>query len=439
MRSADLRDFLADHRGLLAAIGVAVVLRVALVALFPQMAMFGDELDYFRGARDLVEGREVGVWPFRPPLYLFLVSGVIEIAGPSADAVRLLQALLEGACVAFLYSLARDTGGTRAGLIAAWIYALYPDFVGYSHTLWSESFALALMLPGLWLLRRLAQRPSWAIAFSTGLRWGGLCLVKPYHVYLTPLLLASTVLCAPREARPSMLRFAAGALAAAIFVVAPWSVWISLRYEKPILISTTGGLNLRDGSNYYPPPQYDFPYPQRIPADLVRALGRSESLPAFIAGNPGLFVKRAGEKMGYLWSPNSFVIRHVYRGKYGSPQSLGAPLRIGVAIAVMSSTALLLLLAIPGFLASRDRLMAALTVSYVLPYTLMITITPALSRYRLPMMIFAILYAACFLARGSEGWTTLRQPRVWAPCLVVWTALAFAWSARVPQVVSALW
>ena len=84
-------------------------------------------------------------------------------------------------------------------------------------------------------------------------------------------------------------------------------------------------------------------------------------------------------------------------------------------------------------------LLAALSASYVVPYTMMISVTPALSRYRIPIMVFAILYAACFLARGSESLTELTRVRVWLPSLLLFVALGFAWSARVPEVVAALW
>lgn len=418
---------------------VAVLLRVALVLLFPKMAMFGDELDYYRGARELASGLEVSVLPFRPPLYLFFLASIFKVFGPNADAVRIVQAGLEGACVAGLYLLARRVGGHRAGLIAAWSFALFPDFIGYSHTLWSESFSLFVMVSALLLLWRLGERPSWPLAIAVGIAWGMMCLIKPYHVYLTPLLLACTVVCARANARAGMARLAAGALATSFLVIAPWSIYLSLEHGRTILISSTGALNLRDGTNYYSPPQYDFPYPQRVPAELVDALGREEGLMEFVLANPGLFAARAGEKMGYLWSPNSFAIRHLYRGKYGPPERFGAVLRITIASVVMAATAAILLLAIPGFFGSRDALGAAFATAYVLPYSLMITVTPALSRYRLPMMIFAVLYAACFLADGRAALERLKRARVWVPSAILWIALAVAWNARVPEVVAALW
>jgi hypothetical protein len=247
------------------------------------------------------------------------------------------------------------------------------------------------------------------------------------------------VLHASREDRPRVTRLAALAMLVTFFVITPWSLYVSTKFQRPIVISTTGSLNLRDGTNYYQPPQYDYPWSQKVHPTLVARLGREENIAAFIAGNPALFLSRAGEKMGYLWSPNSYIVRHIYTGKYGDPRVMRPALRLAAIYATLGATALVLLLAVPGFFAARGSFAFSVSAAYVVPYTAMIAITPALSRYRLPIMVFAVVYAACFLSQGRGALRQLRRAQIWLPALILWLALGVAWYARVPELWSAIW
>jgi 4-amino-4-deoxy-L-arabinose transferase-like glycosyltransferase len=428
---------LREHGSLLAAIVAAVSVRIAIVMAFPDMPLVGDEHKYFEESARLADGLPIGA--FRPPLYLFFSMLVIEVAGPFPDAIRLSQCLLEGLGVIGMFLLGVAAAGRRTGLWAAWIFALFPDFIGYSHYLWSESLATFVLIAALLLLWRLHDRPSWPAAAGAGFALGLASLIKPYHLYLAPILLGCTVLCCRSAERPFAKKLAAGAMLATLVVVLSWSIHATLKHGRPILISTTGALNLTDGTNYYRPPQYDFPRFHKKRSEVVAAMGRTEGLVSFVVSNPALFAARAGEKMGYLWSPNSYVIRHLYIGKYGAPQKIERWQRLLTSYTVMAATALVLLLAIPGAFASRGSFLFYVTTAYVVPYTLMITITPSLSRYRLPLMVFAVLHAACLLGRGGAAPRQLARREVWIPTLVLWGALAVAWGVRLPEVVAALW
>src|SRR6185436_3289961 len=208
-------------KGVWVAVAAGVLLRLAVVAAFPHMPLAGDEEDYTRAATALLEGRQDPWLLGHPPLYTLVCAGVQALTGPSENAIRVVQAVLEGASVLGIALLTRRAFGARAALWAAWIYALNPEFIAYSHYLWSECLQLALLIWGLVALLALHERPSARRAVAAGLLWGVASLVKPYTLYLFPFLLAGLVLWpgALRGARG--LRQSALALGVCVLAIVP--------------------------------------------------------------------------------------------------------------------------------------------------------------------------------------------------------------------------
>ena len=148
--------------GLALLVGVSV--RSAVVLAFPDMAMHGDETEFVTGARELLAGEDVSCIPFRPPLYIWLCAVTLAASGDSPDAIRFVQIALEALSILGIALLGCLTIGRRAGACAAWLYALYPDFITYSHYLWSETLATTLLVWGLLALVRMHARPGWRTA-----------------------------------------------------------------------------------------------------------------------------------------------------------------------------------------------------------------------------------------------------------------------------------
>lgn len=443
-------------RWVLLPIVVALVIRLAIVWAQPDMDLHGDEKDFVKGAQQLVAGEEVTFFPFRPPLYIGFCGAVLAVTGPEQiDSLRVAQILTEALTILGIVLLGRATVGARAGLIAAWLYALYPDAVAYSHYLWSETLSSAVLIWALLSLVALRRRGTLGMALVNGLLWGALALIKPHNIYVLPLLLAYLVWENGRPARARMVRACLATFVVAILTVLPWSVSVSQDEGEPIFICTTGKLNLKTGVNFLPPPQTDFATAwhstqgQRSNPDNQRDVG----VASFILSNPGLFLERAVLKMSYLWSPNSFVLRNIYDGgkrgkqpKYGRPKNMVPALRWAVVYGTLLSTMVLTIGLILGGFSSRCRTLAGLTAVYCFAYMAMITLTPALSRYRLPMMLFAVLHTGALLA--GDGWRTrLSQPastlgaklRGKLGAGLCLGALMILWVLRLPDIIEAVW
>ena len=429
-------------KGVWVAVAAGVLLRLAVVAAFPHMPLAGDEEDYTRAATALLEGRQDPWLLGHPPLYTLVCAGVQALTGPSENAIRVVQAVLEGASVLGIALLARRAFGARAALWAAWIYALNPEFIAYSHYLWSECLQLALLIWGLVALLALHERPSARRAVAAGLLWGVASLVKPYSLYLFPILLAALVAWpgALRGARG--LRLSALALGVCVLAIVPWSIHASREVGRPVVICTVSSLSLETGLNYLPAPQFDFGSPPTTTGKLIRGASqkREEGVVAFVVHNPGLYLSRAVEKMSYLWTPNSYVLRCLYvHDKYGPPAELSPLFRLGVVWILLLCNAALTVGLIVGLSFSTPGALHVLALAYGLAYMGMLTLTPAFSRYRMPLMIFAVVFSAAWIAGEARLAERGRRPVATALAAAAALALLLVWIVRLPPVIELAW
>ena len=429
-------------KGVWVAVAAGVLLRLAVVAAFPRMPLAGDEEDYSRAATALLAGSEDPWLLGHPPLYTLLCAGVQALTGPSENAVRVLQALLEGASILGIALLARRAFGARAATWAAWLYALNPEFIAYSHYLWSECLQLALLVWGLVALLALHERPGAGRAVVAGLLWGVASLVKPYSLYLFPILLAVLVAWpgALRGARG--LRLAALALLVCVLAIVPWSIHASRQVGRPVVICTVSSLSLETGLNYLPAPQFDFGSPPTTTGKLIRGAPqkREEGVVAFIVHNPGLYLSRAVEKLSYLWTPNSYVLRCLYvHDKYGPPAELSAVFRLGIVWSLLLCNAALTVGLIVGLSFSTPGALHRLALAYGVAYMGMLTLTPSFSRYRMPLMIFAVVFTAGWIAGAARLSERGRRPVATALAAAAALALLLVWIVRLPPVIEKAW
>lgn len=437
-----IAEALSRHRTLLLAIVVGVGLRLALVIAYPSLPLVGDENDYVRAAATLTQGSQDPWLTRQPPLYTAFCALVLTVLGLGEDSIRVVQCLLEGLTIGGVFLLARRVFDERSAVRAAWCYALYPDFITYSHLLWSETVFLDLLVWSLLALLVLKERGSVAAAAGVGLLWGVSSLIKPYGLYMLPLLLCGLVAWPGVVARARLVRVSVIAVAVSVLAIAPWSIYVSLIAKKPVLIATLASLNLETGVNFQPAPQYDFSTESGTTGKTIRNAPehREGGVVAFIVSHPALYVSRAFEKMGFLWSPNSYLLRHIYvHQKYGPPQQMAAPLRLGAVYATLLSTIALSLALVAGLFFSRVGVFHVLTGIYLFAYMGMITLTPSLSRHRLPLMLFAVVFAGAWLA-GRVSVRDGQQNRVAAAgaaaCLI---ALLVVWAVRLPPLLERVW
>ncbi len=423
---------------MLAPIIVGVLLRLAFVATPDRLT--GDEIDHFQGSVEVSRSETPSVVPKRPPAYLYFGGTVLRVFGEAPIHIRIVQAILEGVTITLIILLGRSRYGNPCGIVAGWIYALSPEQISFSHTLWTET-PLSLMLVVGWMtLMRLHERPGILIAILTGGAWGVLALLKPYNLYFFPILATLSFVSGGMSAhwRRATPRFTWTGVSVVmqLCVVFPWCDFSA----KPfVIISSQGQRVLEVGTNYYPPPQFDFSYLRDVPEAQRRKQGRRVSTSVFVIQNPGLFTVRGLEKMTNLWAPNSFLLRHIYSGHYGDPYSISPWVRIGLSTVTILCIGTVLILAAFGMMGAKFEFFEWSIVCCLVCTIGMISLTVSLSRYRVPLMPFLMIFAAYFLTKKDcgEAIRCSETRKIILGCSV--SLLMFFWAYRLPSIVQALW
>lgn len=321
-----------------AALLVALALAVNLGTLFLVRGhatvdrLDADEREYWSLASNLLHGN-LRDHPARRTIgFPAIVAAARWLVGDEYLRVQLALTVLVGLSPLLVHRLVRrQLGSERAGRLAGVAALFWPTFVRFGTTLYSDSIALMVFLVHLNATppragSRDGPRFPWA-------RWGlsglllGLCMhIRPMYLLYSPVA-ALLALWNPIGLRRRLL---SGALLAAgcLFIVAPWSAYLSIREGKPILLSANAGETLAGGLNpglvemerssvlvtpenratwvgpgkWLPPEQTGFlsPDEQNLPYPEASAL-LSERATRWVRSHPREALYLTGRKLLYLW------------------------------------------------------------------------------------------------------------------------------------------
>ena len=230
-----------------AAIALAgLVIRVVYVLTIAPDRLGGDGTEFHTIANHLAQGdgfalpREfysgpLVAWVDKPPLYPIFLAGATKVAGTSVEAHRLASCLVGAGTVAALGYLGRRVGGSRVGLVAAALGAVYPLLWVADGTVMSESLLGLLVALALIAALRLLDEPEsvWRAA-ALGALVAAAALTRSEALLLFPLLVLPVVLLTRRL----RLRNLAIAGAATLLLLSPWLVRNALEFDEPVGLST---------------------------------------------------------------------------------------------------------------------------------------------------------------------------------------------------------
>ncbi|MBN1661522.1 MAG: glycosyltransferase family 39 protein [Anaerolineae bacterium] len=156
-RSIDRQPFQSSHLPIILALLSILLLAAALrFHRIDAQSLWNDEgTSVVVAGRDLATITRAAAADIHPPLYYWLLSGWVRLAGTTELAVRALSALTGILLVALTYPLGRLLAGRWAGVAAAALAAIHPFQVYYSQE------ARMYILLALWA----------ALAFYAALRW----------------------------------------------------------------------------------------------------------------------------------------------------------------------------------------------------------------------------------------------------------------------------
>jgi hypothetical protein len=173
------------------------------------------------------------------PLYFVFLGGLFKLLGAHLVPLEMLQCLLGGATAAGVAALGRDLAG-RAGLVAGVLYAFHGPSIEIASTTMTENLHTPLLVLGVYLLTRAAERPTRAGSFVAGMAVGFSALARSVS---TGLLGMGALLLYLRHGRRGLAPAAFVVLGGAA-VILPWTARNVFLAHDAVLIESAAFENL---------------------------------------------------------------------------------------------------------------------------------------------------------------------------------------------------
>ena len=251
---------------LVAACVVAALVRIAWISLVHAVPVsdfgfyYGKAVSLAAGAGYTNSGVPTAFWP---PGYPFFLSLFFYVTGPSVLVSKLVSIGLWVVTTALAYLLGLRLGGRAHGrtvaAAAAFLVALFPEFVFYANLAASENLFIPLVLGACLALSPPdaeetagddvvsadatggnSRAPSWARAAIAGLLIGFAILVRTTATALPLLMLL--VLVIRYRSKASLVAALSFTIAVAV-ALSPWLIRNTVVMGAPVL-STNGGISL---------------------------------------------------------------------------------------------------------------------------------------------------------------------------------------------------
>ncbi|MDD9370850.1 MAG: glycosyltransferase family 39 protein, partial [Acidimicrobiales bacterium] len=195
-----------------------------------------------------------GVTAYYPPGYPLALGAVLAVVrllpgdASAFDVAVWFNVVLSVATIGLVFVLGRRLADVRVGLVAAAIWALWPNLVLHSAVVLTETlflFLLVLMLVVLLGNPESARLPGRARLITVGVLFGVTLLVRPVSAVIAPVFL---VLWWGAGAKAALWRLALVGVAT-VAVLVPWSIRSTLAMDEPVAMSLNFGDNLCLGHN----------------------------------------------------------------------------------------------------------------------------------------------------------------------------------------------
>jgi 4-amino-4-deoxy-L-arabinose transferase-like glycosyltransferase len=413
---------LRDHRpkdftAALVLIALAgLVWRVAFVVWMRHRIVLGDGYVYHYGALNLVNGfgfydpNSGKALAGHPPLWTVVLAGPSALGLKSWLSHQLFTTVIGTATIVMTGLAARAAFGRRVGVIAAALAAFYPFVWVYERSLLAEPLGMLLTATTIWLAYRFRAQPGLALAVALGAAVGVMAMTTAELLLIAALLVAPLILFVRNVRLNRRLAWLAAAAGACVLVIAPWAIYNSTRFARPVPFSTALGAELLQGNCQ---PTYHgrllgyyalgcLLFVKDLDPDFSVADGQYRHVALnFIDENksrvPIVMAARVGRTFG-VFRPAQQM--HLEAGETATPVWV---FRLGFAVYWI-----LLPFAVAGFVLARRRGVATYPL-LAFPLMVLISVLPTIGsvRYRAPAEISLVILAAV----GTDAAITAARTR----------------------------
>ena len=183
-----------------------------------------------------------------PPGWTILLAGATKL-GLRTWLEHGLFACVIGAATVAMTGLAAKAGfGPRVGLIAAALAAAYPNFFLYERQVLSETPAMLGVATTIWLAYKFLAAPGRGLAIALGAVMGLLAMTKSDQIAIAFVLVAPLILSRRTIDLRRRVTWLAMAAATCVVIMAPWSIYLSTRFDRPVVVSGAFGATMAAGN-----------------------------------------------------------------------------------------------------------------------------------------------------------------------------------------------
>lgn len=179
-----------------------------------------------------------------PPLYAAFLSTFTLAGVEDFDLLRALAVVLGAATIVLSGLVARRLAGDRAGLLAAGLVAVHPMVWINDVVLMSEGLYAVVVPLVVWAGYRAWERRDLPSSALLGASIGAAALVRSEAILLVAVVGVPLLLGAGRLWKPAAWQRLGAVAVVAGLVVLPWVGWNLLRFNQPVLFTTTAGFSL---------------------------------------------------------------------------------------------------------------------------------------------------------------------------------------------------
>lgn len=306
---------------------IALALALRLVVI-PVLGPNNEDLyEYGQIAGNIVQGHGFsfdfeGRFPlqptaYSPALYCYTLVPWFTLFGIHLTGPRVMHAaLLAGVCW-FLYMMGERLHSRSVGLIAAAIWAIYPELIFLSVRIVPEN---AMFLPMVWLLFRSQQLPevrAGRSAFGCGVLLGISCWVNPSLQLLGLVVPISWRITGRLRGREGLRRLALF-IVGAVLILTPWTIrnYVNLGAFVPLRtafaynmwrgnhVGATGTVRTLDGGSADEAITDDYKAyveAHMVPDEIQRDRFFAGEVKRFILEHPGEYLHLTLTRLFYFW------------------------------------------------------------------------------------------------------------------------------------------
>jgi 4-amino-4-deoxy-L-arabinose transferase-like glycosyltransferase len=395
------------------ALGVRITVAVVTTSwVFPDRWQYGYEMGQIADSLTRGEGFS---WPYvspfnintslahptawMPPVYPFIIAAAFKSLGAyskeAAITLEFFQILISVLTCVMLYILGKRFYNVQAGLIAAFLFAMYPPAIHFAvQKIWSTSLFAFCVLLVIFIFLRLSDHPRVKSGIYLGILLAFIALLDPIIIGVYPFAFVWLYLKAEGNRR-TVTKLIATAVVAFFLSLSPWLVRNYFVFGQFVFIKSNFGsalyLGNREGTTgSYKDSEKDFDF--YLSAFEKEYLRQSDEIAgdrlllqkavAFIVEKPLSFAQRSMNRFVHYWT----VIR---------PQpGLGGAITLTAYLTVF-------ILAVGGLVLSgvkRHDIQLILLFPLLLPVPYYLTIID-LFRYRFPIEPILVIFAGYTIYR----------------------------------------